>query len=353
MDALTNVVAVLILVLILVQADVTQKVQKFLDDLAPATPEEVAQSKDSNEKLRRDLRLAEARLRETPPGPEAIEEEKRNIALLEKNMNESKVLLADLEKLRKLEEKIRKDRDGENQKTTTIQEEIAMLEAMLDETPVIDPNQPTVVNIPNSRPIPDDAKIYFASAWNDRIHMIDPFTPLAIFNRELERNKKDWILKRIKRKGADAYIYDRAKIEEHFKNFDWGNNRGQKISIVIPPTSTGVRLVISPNLTTGGTPIEELGKPGNAFAQAVAALKRDFDSVLMFRVHPGAFKTYLEARDLIDKINIPAGWDMSWSPEYMVGIPDVIVERTVEPVKPATPSKPPGPQPPPLKPKLD
>ena len=41
MDALTNVVAVLILVLLLVQANVTQKIQAFIEDLEPATQEQV------------------------------------------------------------------------------------------------------------------------------------------------------------------------------------------------------------------------------------------------------------------------------------------------------------------------
>jgi len=45
MDALTNVVAVLILVLILVQADVSKKVVDFLEGLEPATSEQVEASK--------------------------------------------------------------------------------------------------------------------------------------------------------------------------------------------------------------------------------------------------------------------------------------------------------------------
>eukprot|EP01051_Picozoa_sp_SAG22_P033874 SAG22_NODE_15061_length_358_cov_0.776062_1_plen_71_part_01 len=44
MDALTNVVAVLILVLVLVQVDVSQKVSEFLDNLKPATAEDIAQN---------------------------------------------------------------------------------------------------------------------------------------------------------------------------------------------------------------------------------------------------------------------------------------------------------------------
>jgi hypothetical protein len=45
MDALTNVVAVLILILILLQVDVGQAVDKLLGDLKPASPEQIEQSK--------------------------------------------------------------------------------------------------------------------------------------------------------------------------------------------------------------------------------------------------------------------------------------------------------------------
>lgn len=357
MDALTNVVAVLILVLILVQADVTQKVQKFLDDLLPATPEEVAQSKQHIKDLQQRLLVTQARLRDEPPTPAEIEEEKRQIALLEKSMEDTSNLLAELEQLRHLEKKIREQRDLESDKTIAIQKEIAKLEAMLDETPTIKPDTPTVVNIPNSRPIPEDAVISYGIAWNDRIHIIDPTTPLKLFNRELERNRSKWSIQRIKRKGTDAFVYDREKIEKHFKDFDWKNPQGQKVELSMPPTSTIIRLIIRLDLEKGGTPMEELGQPNNAFAKAVAALKRDFDSVLMFRVHPSSFNAYLRARELIDKVNIPAGWEMNWHPHYVTVIPDAYVQRTVEPPpKPAVPPKPgppPPPKPPPLKPKLD
>ena len=51
MDALTNVVAVLILVLLLVQADVAQKVVQFLEGLKPATPEQIVEAKKTVEEL--------------------------------------------------------------------------------------------------------------------------------------------------------------------------------------------------------------------------------------------------------------------------------------------------------------
>ena len=352
MDALTNVVAVLILVLILVQADVSQKVQKFMDDLQPATPEEVAQSKKLIEELQRKQRVAEARLREKPATPEEIAEEKRQIALLEKSMEENKELLADLDKLRALEKTVRAEYDAENQQTSTVQKEIARLEGLLDTIPAPESDTPAVVNIPNSRPIPADAASFHAIVNGDRIHMIDTQAVLTTFRREFERKKGDWLHERIKRKvTADVFVYDPNKIAAHFRNFNWGNTRGQKIEIRVVPTGFYMQLVITPDLTKGGTSVDQLRQPGGEFAKGIQTIRQTRNSVLLYRVHPNAFETYLAARELSEIANVAAGWDINGSSSYSMGIPDLRVRRLQEP-----PPRPPGgapPGPPALKPKLD
>lgn len=353
MDALTNVVAVLILVLVLVQADVSQKVQKFLDDLLPATPEEVAASRQtvaSLEKKRKDLELA---MKADAPTPEQIAEEKRQLALLEKSLEESSAELADIEKLREIEKKVRAERDSETKITNAIQDEISKLEALLDETPALKPDEPTVVNIPNSRPIPNDAKIYHAIANKGRIHIIDPHTPLELFAKEFDKNKREWLLKRVKVKGAaDRYIYDGRKIAAFFKNYDFRNTRGQKVSIQAPPTGWKLNLIITPDLNSGGTPTDELATPGSGYSKAAAIISRDFDAVLLFRVSPDSFDTYLRARELADRANIASGWEINASPSYVQRIEEPTIQRLEEPPPPdKTKPKPPGP--PPLRPKLD
>ena len=351
MDALTNVVAVLILVLILVQADVTQTVQKFLDDLPPATPEEVAQSKKRIEELKRKLAVAEARLREKPATPQDIAEEKRQIALLEKSMEDSKKLLADFDQVRKLEKTVRAERDAENQKTTAIQKEIARLEGLLDTIAPVDPNTPTVVNIPNSRPIPTDAATFHAIVHGNRVHMIDTQSILSIFRREFERKKANLLHQRVRIKGkSDHFIYDPNKIAAHFANFNWGDTRGQKIEIRVVPTGHYMLLVITPDLEKGGAPVEELRKPGGEFARVIQNIRSTRNSVLLYRVHPNAFETYLAARELSEIANVAAGWDVNGSPNFAMGIPNLAVRQLQQP----PPSQGGGaPGPPGLKPKLD
>jgi hypothetical protein len=354
MDALTNVVAVLILVLVLVQADVSQKVQQFFDDLPPATPEDIAQTKTLLDDLDRKQRISEARLREKPPTPEDIEEEKRQIALLEKSMEEKKELLANREQVRALEKKVRAERDAENTETSAIQKEIARMEALLDTTPPMEESKPTVVNIPNSRAIPDDATMYYAIVNQGRVHMLDPQTPIAIIHRELEQNKREWLHNHVKIKGKpDRFVFDGTKITNHFRNFKWGNTRGQKIEIRPEPTGYFLWLVIRPDHAQGGTPLQDLGQPGNEFAKAVATIRQNFKSVLLYRVHPNSFDTYLAARNLTEKVNIAAGWDINSSTEFHMPIPDLTVKRLMEPPAPKPGSPPKPPRPPALKPKLD
>jgi len=351
MDALTNVVAVLILVLILVQADVTQKVIQFIEDLQPATPEQVEQAKILLAEAVAKKQSIEEKLQQDAPTPEQIEEEKRRIALLEKSVETNDKLLADLNELKILETKVRQERDAENVTTVRIQEEIAKLEAQLDQTPVFKAPPPTEITIPNSRPIPAKAVVYHALAIKDRIHMIDPHTPLAIFEEEFKKNKRDWLVERIKQQGGDRMIYDQKKIAEHFKTFDFSNSFGQKVEVITNPIWTRLQIAITPDLTKGGTPMEELEKPGSEFSKTAASLMSNSRAAVLFHVNPDSFNCYLKARGLLDKARIPAGWDVWGGVSWRFIIEDVEVNRLQEPPPPPPQA---GPKPPPkIGPKLD
>ena len=350
MDALTNVVAVLILVLILVQADVTQKVIQFIEDLQPATPEQVEQAKTLLAEAIARKQAIEEKLQQDAPTPAQLEEEKRRIALLEKSIESKDKHLADLNQLKILETKVRQDRDAENESTVRIQQEIAKLEAQLDQTPVFKAPPPTEVNIPNSRPIPPKAVVYHALAIRNRIHMIDIHTPLAMFEGEFKKHRRDWLVERIKQQGGDRMIYDPAKIAAHFKTFDFRNSQGQKIEVITQPTWTFLQLAITPDLEKGGTPLDDLEKPGSEFSKAVARLMGNIRTVVLFHVNPDSFNTYLQARSLLDKTKVPAGWEVWGGNSWRVTIPDVQVKRLQEPPPPPPKA---GPKPPPIGPKLD
>lgn len=342
MDALTNVVAVLILVLVLVQADVSKKVVEFFEGLQPATPEQVAVVSGRVEELHgRSAELDRLLAREAPQ-PDEIEAERRQLALLEKNAKKRQDLLVKLEGLRELALKERARRDAEAQKTAGIQKKISELEALLDETPAVK-IEPAVVAVPSSRPVPKNARVYYALVINDRVHLIDPFTPVDLFKREFQKVKSKFPFERIRQRGADRLIYEAPPILKHFKDFDFGTPRGQKHEFIIRPTSTRAVILISPDLEKGGTSLEDLNAPRNSFSDLVSKLRRNEKAVLIFWVHPNSFQTYLLARRVTDEAKFPAGWEIRGSSNYQIVIPDLEVKRQKEP--PPPPPAPPGPPP--------
>lgn len=373
MDALTNVVAVLILVLLLVQADVKQKVEQYFEDIVPATPEQIEESKKKLEELEKEQDQLDKLLTEKPPSPQELEEEKRKLALLEKNIadteKKNKELAANLDQLRKLEVQKRKERDVEEKKTTFMQEEIARLEALLDETPVLT-IPPTEVSIPVSRPVPKNAETYYALVTQDRVHFIDPFTPVETVEEELKDNSRELLLERTKRGGDRIKIYDQAKIAEHFKNFDFKNTRKQQVKLVTNPVQTRLSLSITPDLKEGGTHIDDISKKDSIFVKVLTKLRSNNKAVLFFVVDPKSFNTYLQARDLTDKAGVSAGWEMNsmrLDNETTIDMPNALgsfnlllkeieVNRLKDP--PPPPPKPPNQEPKPegppkIGPKLD
>jgi hypothetical protein len=333
MDALTNVVAVLILVLVLVQADVSKKVVEFMEGLKPATPEQVANAGKKLASLQSESKRLDQLLSKEAPSLREIEAERRQLALLEKDREKRDDLLAKLDQLKKLAEKTRAQRDAEAQKTAAIQEEIARLESLLDQTPVLKV-EPTVVGIPASRPIPKDAKIYYAIVIHDRVHFIDPFTPLELFEREFKRRKTKFPSKRIKRKGTDRFIYEPQPILDHFQDFDFRNSRNQKHSLFAWPTSTRFTIKVSPDLKNGGPSLEDLKKGPSQFSTIVGRLRLKSDAVLIFWVHPNSFNTYLLARRATDKAKLAAGWEVRGAGDYNITIPEIEIRRQKQPDPP-------------------
>ena len=349
MDALTNVVAVLILVLILVQVDVTRTVERIMDE-EPATAEEVEASRVRVAGLR-DKRDQRIRLLESAePEPGAEEALKAELALLEKEGEEKRELLADRAELVALERGVRRERDAAKAAAAKLQARIAELEAMLDSTPE-KVARPEVVTIPASRPIPADARIHAALVFGGRVHFIDPFTPLDRLLREFERESRNWVAERIKRRGApDVVRYDTAKILAHFADFDFGNRRGQKVELVSRPDWLNLRIRITPD-PKGGTDTAGLATAGSPFHQEMRALSRIRSAVLMFKVHPDSIPTYLAARPVADAVNVPAGWDMSWGRSHEIVIREFQVKPTGQAPKPPGGTKPP--EPPRIDPMLD
>lgn len=155
MDAVTNVVGVLMIVFIVMALNTAQVVQKILSELPPVTPEELAKIIEEKEKL--------------PPPPadpkeleelqkKAEEDMKKAVEVL-KTIDTTdlaaKMKFMDLEVFQKQLEEKRKERDLNKEETDKLLAEVERLKALLDETPVFQPPPPTYVRLPNPRPYPE------------------------------------------------------------------------------------------------------------------------------------------------------------------------------------------------------
>jgi len=157
MDAVTNVVGVLMIVFVMMALNLANSVAKILSELPPVTPEEHQQMKEQ--------------LEQTPPPPESPEkiEEKTKLAVQEsKKATEDlrtidvadmqKVQFMDLETFRKRLEEARVKREDEKKEVDKLLTEVERLKALLDETPEYRPEAATVVRLPNPRPYPAEPK---------------------------------------------------------------------------------------------------------------------------------------------------------------------------------------------------
>lgn len=356
MDAMTNVVAVLILVLLLVQVDVEQTVQKFLDGLKPATPEELAEAQQRVDLLvmKRDNRLSI--IKSAAPDPALIEKEKQQLTQLNQQIAKRESLLKDQQEAAALEARLRKERDGLKSRIASLGTQIEKLGVELGKTPITK-TRPDIVNIPASRPIPDKAKVFYCYIINNRVHLIDPVTPLRRFEREFKMSKTKIKHQRIERRGEDRYRHDTRAVLNHFKDFNWGPTQPhQKVELMSAPHWTRLQLRITLDLKKGGVSAKELENNDSPYHQALLALSRSRANVLMFRVHTNSFDTYLKARDLADRVKIPSGWEVHWAKHHQFAIMSMEVKPYGEAPasKPKDPNaKPKPPSPPTLKPTLD
>jgi hypothetical protein len=148
------------------------------------------------------------------------------------------------------------------------------------------------------------------------------------------------------------HIYDQTKIAAHFKGFEFASARKQDIKLVTDQYSSRVRITIQPDLKEGGTPLEMLDIKDSLFANILKKLSRDSRAVILFKVHPNSFNTYLKARNMTDDARIAAGWEIQPIIKYTLILEDVEV-KPLATRPPADPSKPKPKGPPKIGPKLD
>jgi len=153
MDAVTNVVGVLMIVFVVMSLNTAIMLQKILSDLPPVTKEEHEAKKKEVAEL-------------TPLDVEKIEEDKKKaeqalkkaidqLQTVDTSDMQSKMKFMDLESFRKKLTDAKKLREQQKVEVDKLIAEVERLKALLDETPIFKPDPPTYVRLPNPRPFPE------------------------------------------------------------------------------------------------------------------------------------------------------------------------------------------------------
>lgn len=341
MDALTNVVAVLIVILLLLQVDVENTVNKMFDALPPATPEAVEfsknQLKDIEEMVRKEKELLDA----PAPDETQLAQVKADLSLLEKTLEQDKAKLVSLTELKKLAEKTEKEAANEKKLTDERLAKIRDLEALLDQTPRPKEQAASIVSIPDSREIPNNASVFYCFVTGEQAHLVDAIEAKEKVMKAFEEKKREFKSERVRKEGQRTrYVYDQEEVVKFFATQEM-KVRGQTITVPYnrPWTRLHYRVTFDP--AKGDASAADMDQPNGRFHRMMDYVKNAQRPVLIFKVHPSGFATYLKARRIADEKQIPAGWEVDGNPFFSAVLEDFDVNRMEDPPPaPATPTPP-------------
>lgn len=172
MDALTNVVALLILVLVLVQTDISQKVNNLMEDLKPVSNEDIAGIKSLIQEKQAALTAKGLLLNAKAPSAEEVEKERQQLTLLKEAIDQKQETLAKRETLKKATEDAIEKRTLAQAETSKLRQELNGLNATLNTLPPLGPIAATRVTIPQEYKFPHSAKRYHVAVYKDRFDIV-------------------------------------------------------------------------------------------------------------------------------------------------------------------------------------
>ena len=316
MDALTNVVAVLILVLLLVNADATNTIIKYFTDLEPATPEEVQQSQAKVDKLIEQKEQVQQIFQQEPPKPEEIETAKQRIRVLEMEL---KIQQKDIKTMSDLQKELvvaESNRDKEKEIVVAMQEEIAKIKSQLDTTEIEEPKDNVLqdIQIPEMKDIPENATVYTIDIAGKKIASFNVKPIIEEIEKAWKDNKKDLFLEKIKPDKKYIDVYDQLKSKAFLDSFlpkVKNNPFGLNLGTNMPTWVDWVGITISPN-PNGGMVVEDLEKTQNILLDALRKISADRNAVLFFQVaeDSNSFLTYSKTREYVEKMypRMLIGW---------------------------------------------
>ncbi|MEE2641123.1 MAG: hypothetical protein VX768_10895 [Planctomycetota bacterium] len=304
LDTMTNVVAILVILLIVTQLGVSDAVKRIAQ-ANPVDPEKVEETKRSITRQQNRLQTLQALSEVSPDSPEEVEfklknttseieaarekidkldVEKRNLLLMATAQKEQRAKQEDLDKI---QEEVRLK-----------QEAIQRVNAQLEKTPVRKAGPARVVNLPNPRPAPRGAKPFLMLIKEKKVFPLD----LEKFRQQAESRARQIVekarLNRDPEKGIDPAkfltLFNKQKLRDNYFEVTMKANGPTPVLVFHPQERRGASGKL---LTNRAGP----------FWKNMAAMN-PAKSYLSFLVWSESFETYLTMRSVCAQLGLAAGW---------------------------------------------
>lgn len=304
LDTMTNVVAILVILLIVTQLGVSDAVKRIVQT-NPVDPEEVANTRKKIQRQQRRVETLEALAVASPESPEEIQFKLKNtlelIASTEKQIkeleaqNQSLILLAAAESAQKSK---RADLEKIEQE---IQEKLAGIQkvnAQLEAVPVREAVPTEVIHLPNPRPAPRGAKPFLMLVKQNKVYPLN----YELFRQKAEAKALQIIekakLNRDPKQGIDPVkflnLFNKQKLRDTFFEVTMKANGPTPVLVFHPLERKGVTQKLITN------------KSG-PFWKSIASMNPE-KLYISFLVWSDSFETYLVVRQACAEVGLAAGW---------------------------------------------
>jgi len=354
MDTMTNVVGVLVIVLVMIGISLANAVNKAFSDLPPVTKAQVQAAQSALDAVRKSVSAVLEKLKAIQ-NPDLSQSKlaalDAEIARLEKEIQAKGIKLVDTSSLLKTIEALEKELAAAKELAVAKAKEIEKLKAQLAAIPVVKQPDAKLVRLPDSRPVPPGSKMEYFLADANGITYYDADGASDTYKREFQLSTmRQNEFQRVKQGNLTKVIYDQKKTANYFSSRTL-QSRNFLLTPAYHPTSTVSAIIMVPK-PGAGEPVSQLNAINSQFQNALRKIRFNPKAVVMFKVTKDGFESYLAAREVVDKLNVPAGWDFASDTSHRFNVPDISFNQLEKPAPKPTPN-PNAPPPKKLAPTID
>ncbi|MEW4563769.1 hypothetical protein AB1K70_14640 [Bremerella sp. JC770] len=352
LDTMFNVVGILIIVLVVVQLGMQESVKQIANSMQidPLALEKLI--KDLEEAQKDKLKV-EKELKDLNPDEQDLEmliqrlqsESTAKDAILKSQQGElQKAIIAqkDAMEMAKKADENKEKREKLSSELNSALEEIAKLEATLDDTPERAQMAAKVVTLPDPRPAPEGIKeAAFLLTGNQVYPIIDETA------RDSAKKRSEYMAER----GVRKYVKDPKQgidAEKFVEDFNERPMSDDWFRMEMYASGRSPRLRFTPK-EDAGFKIAEIQSPRSRFRRLLSTVDPS-KFYFKFIVMPDSYEAYVETRHVTDQMGYLAGWtpvDANWQYTTWVGgkVKFGPEPPPPDPNAPKPPPKPAGPKP--------